>query len=50
MALVKRKVLDEIRPHLENPEITVITGPRQCDKTTILNNICGTSKRRTLWT
>ena len=36
MALVKRKVLDKIRPHLEKPEITVITGPRQCGKTTIM--------------
>ena len=36
MALVKRIVLDEIRPHLEKPEITVITGPRQCGKTTIM--------------
>ncbi|HQE49950.1 MAG TPA: ATP-binding protein [Fervidobacterium sp.] len=36
MGFVKRVVLDEIRLHLEKPEITVITGPRQCGKTTIM--------------
>jgi len=36
MKFVKRRVLDEIRLHLEKPEITVITGPRQCGKTTIM--------------
>ena len=36
MGFVKRVVLDKIRLHLEKPEITVITGPRQCGKTTIM--------------
>ena len=33
---IKRGILSEIRDHLSKPEITVITGPRQSGKTTLV--------------
>lgn len=33
---IKRGILSEIRGHLSKPEITVITGPRQSGKTTLV--------------
>ncbi len=34
--LIKRILTDEIRKHLESDEITIITGPRQVGKTTLM--------------
>lgn len=34
--MIKRKLLEEIRRHLSKPEITLIVGPRQAGKTTIM--------------
>jgi len=34
--LIKRKIYEEIRRHLERPEITLIVGPRQAGKTTLM--------------
>lgn len=37
--LIKRALFPAILKHLEKSEITVIIGPRQCGKTTILNQL-----------
>ncbi|MDK2886476.1 MAG: uncharacterized protein PWP54_1034 [Thermosipho sp. (in: thermotogales)] len=37
--IIKRDVLEKIKDHLSKPEITVITGPRQSGKTTIMKII-----------
>lgn len=37
--LVKRRILPEIIQHLERPEITLIIGPRQVGKTTLLGQL-----------
>ena len=34
--LIKRSILTQLRNHLSKPEITVITGPRQSGKTTLV--------------
>ena len=34
--MIKRKLLNELRAHLKDDEITVITGPRQVGKTTLM--------------
>ncbi len=34
--LIKREILSQLRKHLSKPEITVITGPRQSGKTTLV--------------
>ncbi|WP_201783838.1 hypothetical protein [Thermodesulfovibrio aggregans] len=34
--MIKRKLLDELRKHIKKPEITLIVGPRQAGKTTIM--------------
>ncbi|MBB6062762.1 putative AAA+ superfamily ATPase [Thermosipho japonicus] len=39
MNLIKRELLKEIKEHLNKPEITVITGPRQSGKTTLMKII-----------
>ncbi len=36
MPLIKRKILDSLRAHLKAREITVLVGPRQVGKTTLL--------------
>ncbi len=35
--LIKRDILQEIKNHLKKPEITMIIGPRQCGKTTLMH-------------
>ncbi len=37
MAIIKRKLLDELKEHLKREEISLITGPRQTGKTTLMN-------------
>ncbi|MDP2691395.1 MAG: ATP-binding protein [bacterium] len=37
--MIKRKIILELRKHLEQPEITVIIGPRQAGKTTVMREI-----------
>src|SRR3990170_7883000 len=37
--MIKRKIIPELRKHLEQPEITVIIGPRQAGKTTVMRRI-----------
>ncbi|QTA38464.1 ATP-binding protein [Thermosipho ferrireducens] len=39
MNLIKRNVLEKIKNHLNKPEITIITGPRQSGKTTLMKII-----------
>ncbi|SHH48203.1 ATP-binding protein [Thermosipho atlanticus] len=39
MTFIKRNILKKIKKHLNKPEITVITGPRQSGKTTIMKII-----------
>lgn len=36
---IKRRLLDQISAHLENPQITLITGPRQAGKTTLMEAV-----------
>ncbi|MEM6878212.1 MAG: ATP-binding protein [Bacteroidota bacterium] len=36
---VKRKLLQELRNHLDEPEITLVIGPRQAGKTTLLKQL-----------
>jgi uncharacterized protein len=37
MVIIKRKLLDELKEHLKREEISLITGPRQTGKTTLMN-------------
>ncbi|MDI6865230.1 ATP-binding protein [Thermodesulfovibrio yellowstonii] len=37
--MIKRKLLEDIRKHLTKPEITLIVGPRQAGKTTIMKTL-----------
>lgn len=39
MAYINRKIYSEIVSHLKNKEITIITGPRQSGKTTIVKKL-----------
>jgi len=39
--MIKRKLLNELRDHLKESEITVITGPRQAGKTTLMQVLKG---------
>lgn len=34
--MIKRQIFDSLVAHLDNKEITLLTGPRQCGKTTLL--------------
>ena len=38
-ALVEREGFDKIAAHLQEPEITVLTGARQTGKTTLLSQL-----------
>lgn len=35
--MIKREIYPKLRNHLKEKEITLITGPRQCGKTTLIN-------------
>jgi len=39
MTMIKRKILNDIRSHLQAPEITMIIGPRQVGKTTLMKMV-----------
>lgn len=39
MDIIKRKIFNEIKAHLNKKEISLIVGPRQIGKTTIMNEI-----------
>lgn len=36
---IKRKITDKLRDHLKEPEITLIVGPRQAGKTTLMKKL-----------
>ena len=36
---IKRDIFTEIKSHLKKPEITMIVGPRQCGKTTLMRHL-----------
>ncbi len=49
---IKRKLITALASHLDHPEITVLVGPRQSGKTTILKQLDAelrTGGRKTLW-
>lgn len=39
MIMIKRRLETELVKHLSQPEITILTGPRQAGKTTLLNRL-----------
>lgn len=39
MVIIKRKLFSHIQDHLQNKEITLITGPRQTGKTTLMKQL-----------
>lgn len=36
---IKRTIYPKIKDHLDQPEITLITGPRQAGKTTLIKQL-----------
>lgn len=44
--MITRKSLLVIKAHLDTPQITIITGPRQAGKTTLINTLISYLKRR----
>lgn len=44
--MIKRKLIEDIRKHLAKPEITLIVGPRQAGKTTIMKALEEELKRK----
>jgi len=44
--LIKRKIYEEVKRHLERPEITLIVGPRQAGKTTLMKLLEEELKRK----
>lgn len=44
--MIKRKLFEEIKKHLSKPEITLIVGPRQAGKTTIMKTLEEELKRK----
>lgn len=44
--MIKRKILNELRKHLKSPEITMLVGPRQAGKTTVLKILEGELKQK----
>jgi len=44
--MIKRKLLDRLRDHLSKPEITLIVGPRQAGKTTLMKALEEELRRR----
>jgi len=51
MIEIKRHIIEKVIAHLDKKEITVLTGPRQVGKTTLLsqlNNYLGQKKKETL--
>lgn len=43
--MIKRSLFPEIKAHLENPEITLIIGPRQAGKTTLMYQLIDDLKK-----
>ena len=39
MAFISRKIYSEIAGHLSNKEITIVSGPRQSGKTTLVKKL-----------
>lgn len=46
MIIIKRKLLTYLQNHLQNKEITLITGPRQSGKTTLMKQLEDELKKR----
>ena len=46
MVIIRRKLYYLIQDHLQNKEITLITGPRQAGKTTLMKQLEGLLKRK----
>lgn len=44
--MIKRKLIEEVRAHLNKPEITLIVGPRQAGKTTLMKLLEEELKKR----
>jgi len=44
--MIKRKLYQEIKKHIEKPEITLIVGPRQAGKTTLMKLLEEELKRK----
>ena len=39
MQIIKRRLFEELKNHLENKEISLIIGPRQVGKTTLMQSL-----------
>ena len=46
MALIKRYILDDLIAHLSKKEISIIVGPRQAGKTTLMNLLIDYLKKK----
>ncbi len=46
MIIIKRKLFDHIQDHLQRKEITLITGPRQAGKTTLMRQLEDNLKKK----